>query len=320
MPRIRSIKPEFWTSEQVTACSREARLLFIGMWSFSDDAGRHPASIARLKMEVLPGDPIEISALDPWIQELIDNELVLEYEVDEKKYWQVTGWKKHQRIEKPTIKFPGPGSKIRRPVGEESSNGRRIVDEGSTTTPGGLDPGLEWSGEERSGVDKRKIHTGLDDGQQPAPPLAAGELFPVGHKQKPKQVDINPVIVAYQKHHPRARPGRKERLLIRDRIKEGYTIGDLLRAIEGCHRSPHHCGENSRGVKYQSLSLIFRDSSHVAMFLEFAATPNKDTVRKVDRARNLELAIFHRVRQMRQNGATQEQIDEVLTSAEKGRK
>lgn len=34
MARIRTIKPEFWTSEQVMGCAPLARLLFIGLWNF----------------------------------------------------------------------------------------------------------------------------------------------------------------------------------------------------------------------------------------------------------------------------------------------
>ncbi len=45
MARIRSIKTEFWTAEQVMECSPIARLLFIGMWNFCDDGGNHPATI-----------------------------------------------------------------------------------------------------------------------------------------------------------------------------------------------------------------------------------------------------------------------------------
>jgi hypothetical protein len=37
--RIRSIKPEFWRSDDITALSREHRLLFIGLWSYVDDNG-----------------------------------------------------------------------------------------------------------------------------------------------------------------------------------------------------------------------------------------------------------------------------------------
>ena len=37
--RIRSIRPEFWTSEDITSLSWEQRLIYIGLWSYVDDNG-----------------------------------------------------------------------------------------------------------------------------------------------------------------------------------------------------------------------------------------------------------------------------------------
>lgn len=119
MARIRTIKPEFWTSEQVTDCSRDARLLFIGLWNFCDDAGRHKASALRLKMEVLPGDSVSTEQVRGWVRELIAADLIDEYEVDGEEYWEVTGWC-HQKIDQPTVKHPdrdGNTAKPRRRLG-----------------------------------------------------------------------------------------------------------------------------------------------------------------------------------------------------------
>jgi hypothetical protein len=80
--------------------------------------------------------------------------------------------------------------------------------------------------------------------------------------------DIDAVISHYQTHHPQARPGDKERKKIADRLQESWTVQDLRQAIDGCHRSPHHCGENERRTVYQSLELIVRDSKHVQQFME----------------------------------------------------
>ena len=91
MARIRSIKPEFWTSEQIAECSPNARLLFIGMWSFCDDYGVHPASLARLKMEVFPADAISTDDVRRMVAELTSNGLLAEYEIDGTRYWYVTG-------------------------------------------------------------------------------------------------------------------------------------------------------------------------------------------------------------------------------------
>lgn len=82
--------------------------------------------------------------------------------------------------------------------------------------------------------------------------------------------DVGAVVEHYRAYHPTARPGDRERAKIRARFKEGYTVDDLKTAIDGCHRSPYHCGENERGRIYQTLELIVRDSSKVAQFIELA--------------------------------------------------
>jgi uncharacterized phage protein (TIGR02220 family) len=140
--RIRTIKPEFWTSGQVVDCSLITRLLFIGIWNFSDDHGVHPASIKRLKMEVFPSDSITDEELGTMIDELVAAGLLYTYQVDGKEYWQVTGWAAHQRIEKPTYRHPlpeprenvGNSTRTRRVVVDQSSNSRRVVAEQSSTT------------------------------------------------------------------------------------------------------------------------------------------------------------------------------------------
>lgn len=134
MARIRTIKPEFWCSEQVAECSPTARLLFIGLWTFSDDGGVHPASLARIKMEVFPGDSITHEQVLDLIEELKNNSLLVEYEVHGKMFWQVTGWQ-HQKIDKPTYKHPRPDGVVpstpRSAVADTSANDRRAISETS---------------------------------------------------------------------------------------------------------------------------------------------------------------------------------------------
>jgi len=131
MARIRTVKPEFWTSEQVMECSPNARLLFIGMWNFCDDAGIHPASERTLKAEVFPGDDITTSNVRRWIDELLSNGLLFEYSAENRLYWQVTGWK-HQRIDRPHFKFPKPND-------EQSEMDLRSIDDRSTQEGNGME-------------------------------------------------------------------------------------------------------------------------------------------------------------------------------------
>lgn len=108
MPRIRSIKPEFWTSEQVMECSMNARLMFIGMWNFADDLGRLPYSPKSIKAQIFPSDDISLDTIRGMIKELSSNGLILIYYVEDKEYLQITGWQ-HQRIDKPQpAKYPAP--------------------------------------------------------------------------------------------------------------------------------------------------------------------------------------------------------------------
>lgn len=136
MARIRTIKPEFWTSEQVTECSLPARLLFIGLWNFCDDYGVHPASPRRLKMQIFPGDDITTADVERMMNELIAAELVSRFESGGAEYLWVTGWDKHQKIEKPNKKYPSPpaqGSEAESEIADQSGSGSGKVVELSPT-------------------------------------------------------------------------------------------------------------------------------------------------------------------------------------------
>lgn len=115
MSRIRTIKPEFWTSEQVMECSPLARLMFIGMWNFCDDQGVHPASSKTLKAEVFPGDDITSADVQALAQELINQGLIATFTVEGKNWWNVTGWH-HQLIKNPSApKYPAPPTQHTQP-------------------------------------------------------------------------------------------------------------------------------------------------------------------------------------------------------------
>lgn len=122
MARIRSIKPEFWSSEQVMNVSREARLLFIGLWNFADDSGRCVNSAKTLKAQVFPGDDdVDSTTIRRWLDDLSANDLLRQYEVDGKAYLWITGWN-HQKIDRPRpSKYPDP------PIGQNSTNNRRAL-------------------------------------------------------------------------------------------------------------------------------------------------------------------------------------------------
>ncbi len=127
MARIRTVKPEFWTSEQVAECSPTTRLLFIGLWNFCDDGGNHVASLKQLKMQIFPSDDISIDQIGLMVDELIKNELITQYVVNNKNYWHVLGWH-HQKIEKPNYKHPAYSESNIKPFADHSPTDRLPVD------------------------------------------------------------------------------------------------------------------------------------------------------------------------------------------------
>lgn len=106
MARIRTVKPEFWTDEAVVTCSIPARLLFIGMFNFSDDNGNSQRSSIQMKMKIFPADNIDI---EPLLRELLVAGLIMEYENNGAKYLNIKNFNKHQVINNPSkSKVPLP--------------------------------------------------------------------------------------------------------------------------------------------------------------------------------------------------------------------
>lgn len=100
--RIRSIKPEFWESESLGRVSREARLLFIGLFSCCDDHGRARASSRLLASRLYPYDDDALKKLPAWIEELEKERCIRLYKVNGESYLDIPKWLNHQKIDKPS--------------------------------------------------------------------------------------------------------------------------------------------------------------------------------------------------------------------------
>lgn len=95
MARIRTIKPEFFTSEDIVSMSPLARLFYVSLWCESDREGRLEWKPVTFKMRYLPGDQCDINDL---AKELIDRGLVILYAVDGKQYAEIPTFTEHQVI------------------------------------------------------------------------------------------------------------------------------------------------------------------------------------------------------------------------------
>ena len=117
--RIRSIKPEFWSSPDIATLSDADRLLFIGLWSYVDDRGRGRDDVALIVAALFPHDMVAnprdtVAKVRDGLARLSEANLILRYTVASRTYFLVTGWGKHQRVDKPKA------SRIPEPTEEEN--------------------------------------------------------------------------------------------------------------------------------------------------------------------------------------------------------
>lgn len=99
MARIRTIKPETSEDEKLGQVSRDARLMFILLWTICDDHGRFRAAPVHLRSRLFGYDDVSLTEVADWLGELAGIGRVRLYEVDGERYGVVANWTKHQRID-----------------------------------------------------------------------------------------------------------------------------------------------------------------------------------------------------------------------------
>lgn len=299
--RIRSIKPQFFADDHLGALDPRARLLFIGLWCAADGHGRLEDRPRRLAAQILPYDDVDIDGL---LDALQSAGKIVRYEgKDGSRVISVTGFGRNQRISgrekaepsrwacpplahtvpiRPEDPADEPGSN-REAIGKQSGSIREAVNVLEMETEMETETETETEGRRKGGGVGDGAHA-VDPPAADAPAGAAVLLFPepgdieVPPRRQPgsrkEADDVHRVYTHWRRHHPQAPPrlfakGKsKARQRILDRLREGLSVADLCRAIDGAHLSPFHCGANDRGEKYLGLQLILRDADQATKFIE----------------------------------------------------
>jgi len=160
--RIRSIKPEFWRSEDVAALDWDTRLVFIGLWSYVDDngVGRDVEKLILADLFPLEEDSsVTLARLSRGLRKLFSGGQITRYTVAGKSFLYITNWALHQKIDHPAKeRYPVPtceNAEARAPEIELSRESRETV------APGTGEQGNRGTGEEET--------------RSPAPPSNATE-------------------------------------------------------------------------------------------------------------------------------------------------
>ena len=112
MPRIRTVKPEFWEDELLGVMPRDARLLFIATFNMADDEGILRWTPAYIKAQAfMYDDDLTLKDVEQLMQCLADTGLVFPFiaGVARQQMALVVNFRKHQRINRPQkSKLPPP--------------------------------------------------------------------------------------------------------------------------------------------------------------------------------------------------------------------
>jgi hypothetical protein len=108
--RIRTIKPDFFRSDDVAQLTYRARLTWVGLWTYVDDEGRGKDNARIIKGDLWPlEDDVTHIEVEQDLAELAKAGRIRRYEVGGEKYLLILKWTDHQRIAKPTAsKLPPP--------------------------------------------------------------------------------------------------------------------------------------------------------------------------------------------------------------------
>lgn len=111
MPRIRSLKPEFWADEKLSLLDALTRLVFLGLISMADDAGRLVDNVKLLDGQLFPNT--DDTCREP-LDTLARMGRVLRYRSSSgQSLIQITNWAKHQKVDNPSkYNLPGPETAV----------------------------------------------------------------------------------------------------------------------------------------------------------------------------------------------------------------
>lgn len=136
MARIRTIKPEFWTDEEIASLSEPAMLMAIGLLNYSDDEGWFNANPLLIKAAIFPLREPSKNILG-MLKELSGIGYIELFQgAENKQYGKVCNFSKHQRVDKPRA------SEIK---------GLILIQEQSKNPPRPLPAGMEGNGMEEEG-------------------------------------------------------------------------------------------------------------------------------------------------------------------------
>ena len=111
MARRRMIASDIWADEKIAELDPIERLLFIGMVTQANDAGKLRGNVSILKSRIFPYDKIDNQKIEKGINKIEALGIIITYKANGEKFIKLNNWFKHQTLTykgKDTIPDPPP--------------------------------------------------------------------------------------------------------------------------------------------------------------------------------------------------------------------
>lgn len=282
MGRIRSVKPELFTHDELFDIEEETglpvRLAFIGLFTVADREGRFKWKPRQLKIQVLPYDDLDFSRV---LDALSTRGFIVKYACQGKEYGVIRNFAEHQVInnKESKSKIPAPPENLPEPpvnTGDSdaspkegspennASSTREPRDEHASSTP--LNPS-EGEGKGREGKGK--------EGKRELTRESRDDVSEDNSVDESKELEAKQIreVFEYWKtvlNHPRVKFTDQDKSKIRARLREGFSVEDLKSAVDGNKSSPFHQGANDTGAVHDGIGLIFRNRDKTRNFISIA--------------------------------------------------
>lgn len=228
MARNRTIKPKFFDDVKIGRISRDARLLYIGLWVFADDMGVVPGDSVWLKSRVFPYDQIQVQQFEKWMNELVINGFICLLSYKGERFIYLPTFTRHQVVNRPNyedLNIPKDllnkeKDKIHRAITEQSLNNHGtftdasciVLDrekealDGFPLQPSSLISEKEIKENTPIGVQKKneKAESGLMISEKPLPPGSAPPPSPVEKRERTFRDSLAPFVSKYGEEMIRA--------------------------------------------------------------------------------------------------------------------
>ena len=263
MARIRQIKPEFYLDDELAQCSRDARLLFPGLWMLADRAGRLENRPAKIKAQVFPYDnDLDAAKIARLLGELEQHCFIFIYEVEDRSYIQIRTCEKHQHCHVNELASQIPEPKRDKPARKVRCKHRTSTLQTRCENDAGTVPAPEENGADPSTYTYTSTYTDID---------TSGERHPEGGSAADAALAQTPeVLFEIYKAENKVlleildfTQERRKQCLTRLAKNPGKFIDQFTRAVLKAQETPFLRGEGSKGWRADFDWLISNDRNVV---------------------------------------------------------